>query len=106
MIRAGTLVANVVVELGKRNPDRDNTLHHIKLRLAEMQARHEFHLNPTPKNLTDWYDTKEQLDADGAALVAAIHLRRQRKCIAAGTHTDTPAGCPRCGTEPPTGMIR
>jgi hypothetical protein len=59
----GNLIVDVVVDLGKRNTGRTSTLNHINLRMAELDARKQFHQDPTPANLTVWCDANDAVEA-------------------------------------------
>jgi hypothetical protein len=59
----GNLIVDVVVDLSKRNTGRTNTLNHINLRMAELDARKQFHQDPTPENLTAWCDANDAVEA-------------------------------------------
>jgi len=63
MIRMGTLIMEVVVDLSKQNPNRERTLNHINLRMAELDARKQFHQDPTAANLTAWCDANDAVEA-------------------------------------------
>jgi len=59
----GSLIMEVVVDLSKRNPERTTTLNHINLRMAELDARKQFHQDPTSENLTAWCDANDAVEA-------------------------------------------
>jgi hypothetical protein len=59
----GSLIVDVVVDLSKRNTGRTATLNHINLRMAELDARKQFHQDPTPANLTAWCDANDAVEA-------------------------------------------
>jgi hypothetical protein len=63
MMQVSAVLAGVVSDLSRRNPNRAGTLHHINLRLVELDARKQFHQDPTPDNLTAWCDAHEALEA-------------------------------------------
>lgn len=98
---AGSIVGNYAAELTRRNPNRQQQVAYLELRVAELQARRDFHHNPTHENLTIWASAAEKLEtenaADGEELAAAIQTRRYRKCLAQDAHTT--GGCARCGVN-------
>ena len=61
-MHVSAVLAGVVINLAERNPSRVDTLNHINLRLAEINARKTFHQDPTPDNLTNWCDAHEALE--------------------------------------------
>ena len=61
VIRVGSLIVEVVVDLAKNDRDRQATISYLQARADEINARRAFHLDPSPETLTTWCDANEKL---------------------------------------------
>ena len=56
-----TAISETIVELAKKAMQDNRAVRIMEARIAELQARRAFHLDPTPENLTTWCDANDVL---------------------------------------------
>ena len=62
-VRAGRVLSDLLVGIAAAAPGKERTLNHINLRMVELDARKQFHQDPTPANLTAWCDANDAVEA-------------------------------------------